>query len=124
MYTLYYKDYIGIIGSGIAGLSLGFELSRRGHKCLIIDSPSPERASDLGQGLITLKGINTPRELLFKMKFESLSRVKKWLGDIESVSGQKIPIIDGVYQPIFLSIFTECYKHLNCLGLGLKNPKT
>ena len=96
---MYYKDYIGIIGSGIAGLSLGFELSRRGAKCIIIDSQSPERASSLGQGLMSLKGINTPREPLFKMKFESLARVRKWLQDLESYAGNRCSRIEGIYQP-------------------------
>ena len=44
-------DYL-LIGHGIAGAMLGYELRRRGHRVLIYDEPRPDAASRVAAGLM------------------------------------------------------------------------
>jgi D-amino-acid dehydrogenase len=48
-----------VIGSGIAGLSVAFELTRRGREVVVIDADRTGRATDAGAGIIS--GIGTRR---------------------------------------------------------------
>src|SRR5262245_33704122 len=48
-----------VIGSGIAGLSVAYELTRRGRDVILIDADRSGRATDAGAGIIS--GIGTRR---------------------------------------------------------------
>ena len=44
-------DYL-ILGHGIAGATLAWELRRRGHRVLVLDAPNPNSASNVAAGLM------------------------------------------------------------------------
>ena len=46
-----FYDYL-LVGHGIAGAVLGYELRRRGHRVLIYDEPRPDAASRVAAGLM------------------------------------------------------------------------
>ena len=44
-------DYL-IVGHGLAGATLAYELRQRGHAVLVLDDPRPDSASNVAAGLM------------------------------------------------------------------------
>ncbi|SME91288.1 NAD(P)/FAD-dependent oxidoreductase [Pseudobacteriovorax antillogorgiicola] len=100
-----HKFKIAIVGDGISGLSTARSLKLRSPQSEITLIRNPKkhpRASDAAQGVVCNKGLLFPRMPLFEAKLKSLAWVKKWLKDIESLSGKTIPKdFSAVCEPYF-----------------------
>jgi glycine/D-amino acid oxidase-like deaminating enzyme len=93
---------ITILGKGIAGLSLAFELVRLGVPVRVIASGRRRRASDCAGGVLATKGLTEPKTLLFRAKLEGARVFPSWLRAIETAIGSPVAYdFSGVFEPIF-----------------------
>jgi glycine/D-amino acid oxidase-like deaminating enzyme len=85
---------LAIVGNGIAGLSLAFELSRRTALRIALVAPkkaSAKSASAVAQGISAIKGLLVAREPLFKAKLSAHQHLSGWLSEVERSAGVLIP---------------------------------
>ena len=75
---------IAIVGSGIAGLSLGYYLVRNGFKVTIFDTSDKPNASQCSQGVATIKGLKFSDRPLFHAKLEGHRFLLEMLEELKS----------------------------------------
>lgn len=81
-----------VIGRGIAGLAVAFELLKHRKKAVVIGPASLERtASAAAVGLSSLKGQYHASKPLFAAKVDGHKHLWPWLAEIEAISGLTIP---------------------------------
>ncbi len=120
-----------IVGTGIAGLSLAFELYERGLRPLMISARSSmlPPASFAAQGVLCNKGLRTPIQALFTAKIESSLRIRQWLQRISKRTGQTIDhAFEGIYEPYwdagrYQKIVQRVYKGQYTGLFGCRNIK-
>jgi glycine/D-amino acid oxidase-like deaminating enzyme len=84
---------IVIIGCGIVGSAIAYELSQvKGLDIMVIDQQPPAQAST-GAALGVLMGIisHKTKGKPWRMRQQSLELYERWIPELESVSGRKIP---------------------------------
>lgn len=96
------KQTVHIIGRGIAGLALGFELATRGIK-VILHGPSQcaGSATSAAVGVCSVKGNFEASTPLFAAKIAAQSELLPWLQRIEKFAGATIPKLQGLIEPFF-----------------------
>ena len=89
-----------VVGSGIAGLCMAYQLSKHGYEVDIYGkNEAINRASSLAQGIICNKGLLKAYSLLFSYKLASLSYIKNFIKTLETESGMIIESnFSGVYE--------------------------
>ncbi|MBW4599616.1 MAG: FAD-binding oxidoreductase [Calothrix sp. FI2-JRJ7] len=85
--------YIAIIGCGIVGAAIAYELSQvPGLKITVFDQKPPAQAST-GAALGVLMGIisHKTKGKAWRMREQSIAIYEEWVPKLEAVSGRKIP---------------------------------
>ena len=93
---------IGIIGRGLAGLSLARALARKGYSDITIygEKSVPGSATRAAVGVVTVKGWNEPRQPLFRAKYEGHKTLPRWIAGLEKDTGRSVRQIWGdIYEP-------------------------
>lgn len=94
---------IGVVGRGIVGQAVAFELLRLGFDVILIGPlETDESASRCALGLASIKGLMFPRDPLFKAKFHGHYLFPIWLKSIQQQLDEKHKIAfyrDYVYEP-------------------------
>ncbi len=116
---------IGVIGRGIIGLAVAFELIKAGFEVVMIGPRETENsASHCALGLSSMKGLMLPRDPLFKAKLRGHYLFPYWLNAVSQQlpSKHKIPIYRGQvrepyqdladYERIRKRAFTAAYTGL------------
>jgi glycine/D-amino acid oxidase-like deaminating enzyme len=98
---LAYDRPVLVVGEGIGGLSVAFELAHRGIAFkLIAPQQDTMTASPCATGLSSMKGLLLPRQPLFELKFKGHHLLPYWIKRVERASGKKVPVIHGqIYEP-------------------------
>lgn len=77
-----------ILGGGIIGLSLAYELSRRGVGARVLERREPGReASWAGAGILTPAGGDGARRPIDRLRALSLARLDEWSRDLRTETG-------------------------------------
>ncbi len=78
---------VAIIGGGVIGLTCAFELSRRGHKVVLIERDQPgQHASRVAAGLLgTASQPVGEDDNIFPLKLDSLRRYPEYIAKVESI---------------------------------------
>lgn len=95
---------LGIVGRGLAGLSLAFRGLQAGFKVTLLGPKQlPESASRAAQGIVCNKGLLIGEQDLFQGKLIGQSQLSKFIDEIEKVAHVKIPRLwnQGVLEPYF-----------------------
>jgi glycine/D-amino acid oxidase-like deaminating enzyme len=82
-----------IVGAGIAGLSLAFELTRRSSIRVAVIAPSEHvagSATPVAQGISAIKGLLLAREPLFHAKLSAHRFLPAWLAEVSASAGLSI----------------------------------
>ncbi len=90
-----------VIGRGIVGLSLAYELSRRNWRISVV-GPAARigTASRAAVGVSSMKGQILVDQPLFAVKMYGHYGLKTWIESVEKASGRQIPHdFGGVYEP-------------------------
>lgn len=92
-----------VIGRGIAGLTVAFELLKQRRSVAVIGPSSFEQcATGAAVGLSSLKGQYHASKPLFAAKVDGHRHLWPWLAEIEAVSGQLIPRFRSCsYEPFW-----------------------
>ncbi len=93
--------HVAIIGRGIAGLSLAYELQKIGQKVVLIGPRTdPMMATQAAVGVSVTKGKSDPRQPLFAAKLAGHAHLKEYLPRIERETGMRIRrLVGSVYEP-------------------------
>ena len=87
---------IGIIGAGVIGLGIGWELARRGASVTIFERDQPgSGASRASAGMLApIAELEFGEEALFQLGMRSLSIYRDFIADLESASGRTVDYRD------------------------------
>ncbi|HKE65159.1 MAG TPA: FAD-dependent oxidoreductase [Micromonosporaceae bacterium] len=77
-----YAVTTAVIGSGIAGLSVAFELMRRGRGVVLVDADHAGRATDAGAGIISGIGTRRTTENVLEFSMRSAEHYVKLVHDL------------------------------------------
>lgn len=95
---------LGIIGRGLAGLSLALRGLQAGFKVTLLGPKQlPETASRAAQGIVCNKGLLIGEQDLFQGKLVGQNQLIKFINEIENLSGVNLPKSwgQGVVEPYF-----------------------
>ncbi len=103
-----------VLGKGISGLCLAYYLSKFDHDITIYGKEgSSNRASSWAQGIVCNKGLVNCQSPLFHYKLKSLTFIKSFLNELESL-GYRIDMnfedVVELYNEEFNSVFKRIYK--------------
>lgn len=85
---------VAIVGAGIAGLSLAFELARRSTLRITVIAPAQHlsgTATPAAQGISAIKGLLVARDHLFHAKLSAHRFLRTWLPEVSAAAGLPIP---------------------------------
>ena len=88
--------HVSIIGKGLSGLFLAYELIRKGVKSEVFYSSYPE-ASKASQGVVASKGLINPESRLFELKLLGQRYTFKKLKELKDL-GLSLTISEGVFE--------------------------
>lgn len=114
---------IHIIGRGIAGLSLAYELVRRGRQVVLVGPKQrPGSATQAAVGVASVKGNIQGNSELFRCKLQAQSALPAWLRRLEQDSRVPIERLSGslelfesvqgyeaIRNRVFHRLFTGCF---------------
>ena len=92
------KKKVAVIGSGIAGLRIAWELTKAGH-AVQIWAGTQNAASFAGTGVATMKGLCNPETTLFRYKHQGHEDLRLFLHDIDP----ELIVVNGVSEYFFNS---------------------
>ena len=80
---------VAVVGAGVIGLSVAFELARRGREVVVIERDRPgQHASTVGAGLLGTAALPLgEQDDIYPLKLDSLRRYADFVARIESASG-------------------------------------
>ena len=80
---------IAVVGAGVIGLSIAFELARRGREVVVIERDTPgQHASTVAAGLLGTAALPLgEQDDIYPLKLDSLRRYADFVARIESASG-------------------------------------
>ena len=90
------KKKVAIIGSGIAGLRVAWELIKAGH-IVQIWAGTQKAASFAGTGVATMKGLCNPETTLFRHKHQGHENLRLFLREIDPT----LIVVNGVSEYFF-----------------------
>lgn len=93
---------VHIIGRGIVGLALGFELASRGRS-VVLHGPRQclGAATQAAVGVCSVKGNAHADTPLFADKIAAQRELLAWLERIERASGRTVPKLTGILEPFY-----------------------
>ena len=92
---------IAVVGGGLIGACVAFELSQNGEDVLVLDADLPGAAWRAGAGLLTPSGERLNGTPLEADALESLSLWPDFARRLEEVSGQSVGFRQGLYRVAF-----------------------
>ncbi len=92
---------IAVVGGGLIGACVAFELAQAGHEVLVLDADLPGAAWRAGAGLLTPSGERLRGTPLEGDASESLGLWPDFARRLEEVSGQHIGFQEGVFRVAF-----------------------
>lgn len=93
-----------VIGGGVVGLAIAFELQRRGHRVTILEkNECGGQASGAAAGMLApFSEIAEDPDDFFELCLESLHQYKQWITDVKEISGQEFEYTEcGSYYIYF-----------------------
>lgn len=128
---------VHIVGRGIVGLSLGWELARKGWSVTMVGPrEAPGTASVAAVGLSSVKGQLVGQKPLFQAKLKGHEFLRGWLHRLELEAGRILPRdlrgvvetfddmtgYDGIHERVFHREFAGCHRMrlLDRAGLELR----
>lgn len=93
---------VHIIGRGIVGLALGFELASRG-RAVVLHGPRqcPGSATQAAVGVCSVKGNVHADTPLFADKIAAQRDLLAWLARVERASDRRVPKLAGILEPFY-----------------------
>ncbi len=90
-----------VVGRGIIGLSLAYELGKRGWRVFVVGPRAkPGTASRAAVGASSMKGKIHASKPLFAVKMYGHEGMPSWIREVEARSGRKIRYdFDGLFEP-------------------------
>lgn len=116
---------VHIIGRGIVGLSIAWELSSLGWEVTLVGPRClPGSGTAAAVGLSSVKGQLLGKKDLFQAKLEGHEKLGGWLARLEKEAGQNLPRdlsgvyetfdsmtgFDGIHERVFHRAFSGCYR--------------
>ncbi|SHJ84484.1 Glycine/D-amino acid oxidase [Hymenobacter daecheongensis DSM 21074] len=107
-------DYL-IVGHGIAGATLAYELRRRGRRVLVLDTPNPHSASNVAAGL--MNPVAGKRFALAWRAAELLPAALAFYRELEAHFGQRF-----LFETPILKLFSSVAEQNTMLARSADHP--
>lgn len=101
---------IAVVGGGLIGACIAFELHQAGEEVLVLDADLPGAAWRAGAGLLSPSGEKLSGTLLEADANQSLSLWPDFARRLEAVSGQSVGFREGLFR---VGFSPEDARHLN-----------